>query len=77
MPASEVAWQPVGARLPKACTSALLLLTAVPMPAAASPPVHTQVEDLDLALRKKDEKSALAKLETTKASLDKVLAAVL
>jgi hypothetical protein len=36
-----------------------------------------QVEDLDLAMRKKDKDSALAKLATAKASLDSVIAKVL
>jgi hypothetical protein len=39
--------------------------------------VRAQVEALDLAIRKKDRDTALAKLETTKTSLDTVLAAVL
>jgi photosystem II oxygen-evolving enhancer protein 3 len=37
----------------------------------------SKVEALDYALRQKDQKSALAKLEATKSSLDTVLAAVL
>lgn len=36
-----------------------------------------QVEALDLAIRKKDRDSALAKLESAKSALDTVLAAVL
>lgn len=36
-----------------------------------------QVEALDFALRKKDQKSALAALESTKSALDTVLAKVL
>lgn len=36
-----------------------------------------QVEALDFALRKKDEKTALAALESTKSALDTVLAKVL
>ena len=37
----------------------------------------SQVEDLDLALRKKDKATALAKLPAAQTSLDKVLSKVL
>jgi hypothetical protein len=39
--------------------------------------MHLQVEDLDLAMRKKDKESALAKLAVAKANLDSVIAKVL
>ena len=41
------------------------------------PVLCLQVEDLDLALRKKDKDSALAKLAVAKSNLDSVLAKVL
>lgn len=44
---------------------------------STSPTVLLQVEDLDLALRKKDKEAALSKLNVAKSSLDTVIANLL
>ena len=56
------------------CALSLLLTLHCAWHACAS---FLQVEELDLAMRKKDKDSALAKLAVAKANLDSVIANVL